>query len=141
MNSIEAEQIAALLNTRNQLTIKYSPEKVLESAENYLARFASEGDLVGCVEVKKVQWYQCEILHLTVSDRHVRQGHAKALLGEAETFARARGARVVQCTVRSDNEPSKILFLSCGFTTTAAFFNKHSGNNVLVLQKVIENIH
>ncbi len=35
-----ADQIAALLNERNQLTRKYTRESVLEHADNYLCRFS-----------------------------------------------------------------------------------------------------
>jgi hypothetical protein len=45
------QEIANLINDRNKLTKKYAAEKVLESAENYICRFASDGRLVGVVVV------------------------------------------------------------------------------------------
>src|SRR5438132_582872 len=66
MNVDTAHTIAELINDRNKLTRKYTAEKVLEAAGNYICRFASDGRLVGVVEAKRVQWYQCEIDHLSV---------------------------------------------------------------------------
>jgi len=59
-----ADQIATLLNERNQLTQKYTRESVFGHADNYLCRFSDENKVVACVEVKSVQWYQTEVLHM-----------------------------------------------------------------------------
>lgn len=134
-----AEQIAALLNERNQLTVKYTRQRVLEHAENYLCRISESGEVVACVEVKSVQWYQTEVLHLTVAASEIRKGHAKALLCEAERVSRANGARLLQCTIREGNAESRSLFEGFGFSHVSTFNNPSSGNNVAVFQKVLSS--
>lgn len=137
LNQAQAAEIAALLNARNQLTVQYTGKKVLDHADDYLFRLSPAGAVVACVEVKKVQWYQAEVLHLTVTDAEIGKGHAKALLSSAETRAREKGVRLLQCTIRGGNAQSEGLFQSAGFLKVSAFLNEHSGNNVSVFQKVL----
>jgi ribosomal protein S18 acetylase RimI-like enzyme len=134
-----ADQIAALLNERNQLTVKYTRKRVLEHAENYLCRFSEANEVVACVEAKRVQWYQTEVLHLTVAASQTRKGHAKALLCEAGRVARANGARLLQCTIREGNTESRTLFEGFGFSHISTFNNPSNGNNVAVFQKVLSS--
>jgi hypothetical protein len=54
MEQTQAAEIAALLNTRNRLTIQYTAQRVLDHADDYLFELDG-GVIVGCVEVKKVQ--------------------------------------------------------------------------------------
>ena len=136
----QANQIAALLNERNELTVVYDGRRVFDHADDYLCRHSESGDVVACVEVKRVQWYQTEILHLTVAQSEERKGHAKALLCEAEQVARARNARLLQCTIRTDNTKSHSLFEGFGFLRTGTFFNERSKNNVDVFQKVLTTV-
>jgi N-acetylglutamate synthase-like GNAT family acetyltransferase len=133
----QAQQIAALLNARNQLVVHYTAEKVQEHADDYLFQLSDAGDVVACVEVKRVQWYQAEILHLCVAKPEARKGRAKQLLASAEELARERGARILQCTIRAGNPESEGLFLSVGFYRVSTFHHDQSGNNVSVLQKVL----
>jgi len=139
LTNAHADQIAALLNERNQLTVKYTRQCVLEHADNYHCRFSAADEVVGCVEVKKVQWYQTEICHLTVAASETRKGHAKALLCEAERVARANGARLLQGTIREGNIDSRSLFEGFGFLHVSTFSNPLSGNNVAVFQKVLSS--
>lgn len=132
-----ADQIAALLNERNQLTLKYNRHLIREHAENYLFRISESDKVVACVEVKRVQWYQTEVLHLAVDSSEARRGHAKALLGEAERVSGAGGARLLQCTIRDDNTESRSLFEGFGFSQVSRFYNSRSDNNVTVFQKVL----
>lgn len=141
LTDTHADQIAALLNERNELTVQYTRQRVLEHAHNYLCRYSEAGEVIACVEVKKVQWYQTEILHLTVAASHECQGHAKSLLCEAERAARAKGACLLQCTIRSDNTKSRKLFEGFGFSHIGTFFNQGSGKNVGVFQKILSNAH
>jgi N-acetylglutamate synthase-like GNAT family acetyltransferase len=137
LSQAEAAEIAALLNARNQLTVQYTGKKVLDHADDYLFRLSPAGTVVACVEVKKVQWYQAEVLHLTVADAEVGKGHAKALLASAVTRAREKGTRLLQCTIREGNAQSEGLFQAAGFLKVSAFHNEQSGNNVSVFQKVL----
>lgn len=137
LTDADADQIASLLNERNQLTVKYTRKRVLDHATNYVCRHSEAGEIVACVEVKSVQWYQTELLHLTVAQAHVGRGHAKALLCVAERLARARGARLLQCTIRQENIASRRLFEGSGFLQVSVFLNQDSGNNVAVFQNVL----
>ncbi|WP_424195817.1 GNAT family N-acetyltransferase [Ampullimonas aquatilis] len=134
-----ADQIATLLNERNQLIRPYTYQDVLEHKENYLVHISESGKVVACVEVKGVQWYQAEILHLTVAATEIRKGHAKALLQEAERISREKNARLLQCTIREDNVESCSLFEGFGFSSVNTFYNSRSGNNITVYQKVLSS--
>jgi ribosomal protein S18 acetylase RimI-like enzyme len=136
---MQADRIAALLNERNELTVTYTRKHILDHADNYLCRFSDDGAVIACVEVKKVQWYQTEILHLTVASSYERKGHAKALLCEAERIARANCARLLQCTIRAGNNASEKLFVGFGFVHVGTFHNQGSVNNVAVFQKVLSS--
>ncbi len=139
LTDAHADQIATLLNERNQLTREYTRKIVLDHADSYLCRFSEANEVVACVEVKNVQWYQAEVLHLTVAVSQTRKGHAKALLCEAEHVARAKGARILQCTIRADNNASRTLFEGFGFSHISTFYNQSSSNNVAVFQKVLSS--
>jgi ribosomal protein S18 acetylase RimI-like enzyme len=141
LTAIQADQIATLLNERNQLTIEYDRIRVLGRAESYLCRFSESKDVIACVELKIVQWYQAEVLHLTVAADYERQGHAKALLCEVEQVARKKGVRLLQCTIRTDNDASRKLFEGFGFLQAATFHNDTSGNNIAVFQKTLAPAH
>lgn len=137
LSDVHADALVALLNARNQLTVQYTRQRVQDDAGNYIYRLSEKGQLIACVELKKVQWYQAEVLHLTVAEAHEGKGHAKALLCEAERVARVNGARVLQCTIRTDNDASRRLFEGFGFSHVSTFRNERSGNNVGIFQKVL----
>ncbi len=139
LSDAQADAIAQLLNTRNQLTVQYTRERVLKEAADYVLRFSETGEVIACVQVKKVQWYQAEVLHLTVAEAYERKGHARSLICEAERLARTKSARILQCTIRADNAASRKLFEGFGFVRTSTFLNQGSGNNVCVFQKVLAN--
>jgi L-amino acid N-acyltransferase YncA len=130
-----AQEVAALLNARNQLTVKYDSQKVLKDEKHYIVRHDESSKVVGVVEVKKVQWYQCEICHLSVAvDRH---GIGSSLLIEALAKAKALGARVAQCTIRVGNTGSEALFTKHGFVPSLTFQNCDNGNRVTVFHKAL----
>jgi ribosomal protein S18 acetylase RimI-like enzyme len=137
LSDAQADAIAELLNTRNQLTIQYTRKRVLEASDDYIPRLSDSGEVVACVQIKKVQWYQAEVLHLTVAEACQRKGHAKALLCEAEQVARNKRVRILQCTIRADNIASRKLFEGFGFVNVSTFFNEESGNVVGVFQKAL----
>lgn len=130
-----AEEVAALLNARNQLAAEYDAKKVLEHAERYIVRQDDSSKVVGVVEVKKLQWYQCEIDHLSVAVDH--RGIGSSLLVEALAKAKALGARVAQCTIRVGNTGSEALFTKHGFVPSVTFQNYETGNRVTVFHKAL----
>ncbi len=136
MDQNHAGQIAALLNTRNQLVINYDAKAILAASTQFLFE-VQDDQVVGCVEVKKVQWYQAEVNHLTVHQDYCRRGIAQALLATATARALEDRGRILQCTIRDNNVESTGLFLKNGFVRTALFLYPDSGNNVGVYQKVI----
>lgn len=137
MDRSHAQQIADLLNERNKLVTHYDADRILTAAGNYLYLLSDGGEVNACVELKRVQWYQCEIDHLTVRVSREGKGDARKLLQMAEQRARELGGRILQCTVRHDNSRSQRLFEKNGFLHTADFYYPTSGNNVAVWQKSI----
>ena len=131
-----AQQIADLINSQNQLTVQYTAARILKH-DDYIVRLNDSGQLLAVVEVKKVQWYQCEIDHLSVDPSAKRAGLGTALVQEAEARARELGARVAQCTIRVGNTGSERLFRKGGYTPTITFVNETNGNQVKVYQKLL----
>src|SRR5687768_9000049 len=100
MTTEMAQAIADLINMQNQLTRQYTAADVLSESANYIVRRNETQDVIGVVEVRLVQWYQCEVLHLSVRRDAQGRGIGSSLVDEAETFARILGARIAQCTIR-----------------------------------------
>ena len=136
MDRNTAAWIAELLNRRNQLTREYTPDDILKNAENYVYEQEAE-ILIACVEVKKVQWYQSEILHLSVNENYEGQGRGRRLVAKAEEKAVKDGAKILQCTIRTDNKGSEHVFGISGYKQVAFFYNPDSGNEIGVWQKVV----
>lgn len=137
MKRNEAEQIADLRNTQNQLTENYTAEKIIEHQNDIIYHIGDGGKVICAVEVLRVQWYQAEIKHLTVDPAVKGNGLGRKLLVEAEEKALELGALVVQCTVRDNNTGSIKLFLSSGYHHCLTVKNPKSGNRVMILQKPI----
>jgi N-acetylglutamate synthase-like GNAT family acetyltransferase len=136
MTKQQAKEIAALLNSRNQLAREYTAEQVLREYGNYVFQ-CEDGSVVACVEVKKVQWYQWEICHLSVREEYTRQGRGKQLIQLAEERASEGNARLVQCTIRVGNTASEEAFRRSGFRESCCFFNSKTENYVSVWQKTL----
>jgi N-acetylglutamate synthase-like GNAT family acetyltransferase len=132
-----AEQIAQLLNAQNELTRRYTAGKVREHPDRYLFLLGDDSRVRGVVELKDVQWYQCEVRHLSVHPDAQRQGLASKLLQNAEARALQLGARIAQCTIRDGNAASEGLFKKTGYVATVTFLNRRSGNRVTVYQKAL----
>jgi ribosomal protein S18 acetylase RimI-like enzyme len=131
MNAQEADEIAELLNRRNQLTVVQTAEQVLEHATEYAFKTLADR-VIGAVQVKRVQWYQAELCHLTIHEDYENQGHARQLALDAEKVALSVGARILQCTIRDGNGGSERLFRAAGYCRAATFYNQHSENYVCV---------
>jgi len=136
MTKAAAAAIANLINTHNQLTKRYTAEVVLAEEDNYIVRMR-DGEVVAAVEVKTVQWYQCEISHLSVDPAARGAGIGRSLVEEAEVRACRLGARIAQCTIRVGNAASEAVFTRCGFVPSVTFRNTQTGNDVTVYQKVL----
>lgn len=135
MDRKHAAEIAHLLNTQNQLEIHYNADRVLGHAADYLVDLSEDGHVVCCAELKNVQWYQCEICHVTTDPNFARQGRGRRIIAAAEDRARSQGARLLQCTIRSGNIASEGLFRRSGFALGASFENPNTGNVVRVWSK------
>jgi ribosomal protein S18 acetylase RimI-like enzyme len=137
MDKDAAAQIAFLLNSQNQLNVQYTSETILENKKRYIVHYGEHKTVLGVVEVKRVQWYQCEISHVSVEPKAKRQGIGTSLLKKAETQAISLGARIAQATIRMGNEESEGLFKKHGYTATVTFLYRPGGNRVSVYQKVL----
>lgn len=133
MNKNDAAEIAVLLNTQNELTRQYDAARVLGEQEQY--RFLREDNrLVACLQLRSVQWYQWEVLHLSVRQDCARRGLGTQLLQEAKAEATQAGIKLLQCTIRAGNGDSERLFERAGFRKVNAFHNARSDNEVGVWQ-------
>lgn len=131
-----AQQIASLINERNQLSKLYTAKMILEHKENYVY-FEKDGELIACAESKKVQWYQWEICHVSVAKKFERKGKGTEILLLAENKAKKGNARILQSTIRSNNENSIGLFLKNNYKQVNEFSNQTTGNIVNVYQKAV----
>ena len=137
MTCKQAEQIANLINARNRLQTALMTEEVFKNQKHYLFRTSVVGDVIACVKLKKLSWYQCEVSHLAVAEPHTRQGYANSLLEQAVNFANDKGARLVQCTIRADNQAIRELLTSNGFTYVHHFKNRATGNMINVYKRIL----
>jgi L-amino acid N-acyltransferase YncA len=136
MTGAEAQQIATLINRRNRLARRYEPADILRQAQHYEYE-SRDGKVVACVEWKEVQWYQWEVLHLSVDETIERKGLAYLVYERLENAARSAGVRLLQCTIREGNKDSVGFFDRQGFSKVSRFFNRQTGNTVGVWQKVV----
>ncbi len=137
MELAHASQIAELLNKQNQLAIQYDTQRVLDHATEYLVDLSEDGRMVCCCQLKRVQWYQAEISHVTTHEDFVRQGRGARLITVAEQHARQDGTRLLQCTIWAGNVPSGNMFAKAGFERGPTFGNPQTGNGVAVWSKTL----
>jgi N-acetylglutamate synthase-like GNAT family acetyltransferase len=134
MSNGVAQQVAGLINEQNQLAPRYTAKSILDNQEQYLVRL--KGDTVlGAAQLKRVQWYQCEICHVSVGPKRI--GTGTWLVNAAEAKARELGAGIMQCTIRVGNQESDGLFRKLGYIRTVVFPHERTGNDVAVYQKVL----
>jgi len=136
----EATEIATLLNTRNALTRQYDAHRVLEHAKQYRVK-QQDGRVVACAQLRVVQWYQWEVLHLSVHEDYARRGLGAALLEDAKHEALREGTKLLQCTIRAGNHDSERLFGRAGFRRVGGFHNERSGNDIGVWQYIVMPWH
>jgi L-amino acid N-acyltransferase YncA/ribosomal protein S27E len=136
MTDAEAQQVATLINGRNQLARLYEPADILREAPHYEYE-SRDGKVVACVERREVQWYQWEVLHLSVAEAWEGKGLASLVYERLEHAARSAGVRILQCTIREGNKESVGFFDKRGFSKVARFLNRQTGNAVGVWQKVL----
>jgi ribosomal protein S18 acetylase RimI-like enzyme len=136
MTDKAAEEIAALLNARNQLARKYEAQDVLDEKDVYEYE-QRDGKVVVCIERRIVQWYQLEVRHLCVDEALERKGLGSLVYARAEEFGRSKRACVVQCTIREGNHASENFFDTQGFVKVSRFLYAATGNNVGIWQKVL----
>ena len=136
MTTLEAKQIAALINSRNRLDKQYTGEGVLGDAAFYEYEVV-DGTVAACVQRKQIQWYQWEILHLSVSEKHEHKGLAYTVYKRTEEKADANKVRLLQCTIREGNKEREAFFSRQGFVKVNRFKNQRTANIVGVWQKVL----
>lgn len=136
MTQGQAEEIAELINDRNQLQVRYTTERVFRDSDLYEYEVLNDR-VVACVQRKEVQWYQWEILHLSVREEHEGKGFAYKVYKRAEDKASANQVCLLQCTIREGNVASETFFTRQQFTKVNRFENERTGNTVGVWQKVL----
>ncbi|MGZ3920831.1 MAG: GNAT family N-acetyltransferase [Bacteroidia bacterium] len=133
MNRKQASQIADLLK-QNDLVVTYTTDRILKVSQNYVF-IEEDKKIMACAELKKVQWYQWEVSHVSVAK--LRGGYGTKIINLVEQQAIENNARVLQCTIRADNIASIGLFKSLGYMQGTTFFYPKSGNDVLIFQKAL----
>jgi [ribosomal protein S18]-alanine N-acetyltransferase len=97
-----------------------------------------EGELVGYF-ILTAAAAEAHLLNLSISLRHQRSGHGRALLREAVDLARRRGARSVFLEVRPSNLPAQALYSRFGFRRIAVrrgYYPAHSGREDALVFKL-----
>lgn len=90
MEGKQAKQIANLLNKRNQLVKKYSAKQILDAEDDYEYLVENNDNVVAAVKIKKIQWYQWELCHLTVDEGYEGKGYGTKLINRAEKKAKKK---------------------------------------------------
>lgn len=137
MNTMIAHQIMVLINKQNHLIKKYSIHDILDSADEYLTILDSDDVLIGVVKIKKLNWFMCELSHLSVSPFYIRQGFAQQLLDLAEKKAKKLKSTCICCSIRYDNISSINLFLKKKYLYVSEFIYKETRRVLYVLMKTI----
>jgi ribosomal-protein-alanine N-acetyltransferase len=73
---------------------------------------------------------EAHLLNLSIAERHQRRGHGTALLQEAASLARSRGAKNMFLEVRPSNQQAQGLYLRFGFRKIAVrrdYYPAHFG--------------
>lgn len=136
MNENIAQQIADLLNYRNNLLTQYSREKILKYHQQYIYDLDGES-LIACVRIKKIQWYQSELRHLAVHPAYEKRGYGQRMISLAEARAKELRTRIVQCTIRADNHLATNAFKRAGYSLLNSFYYPKSSHNLCIWQKTI----
>jgi N-acetylglutamate synthase-like GNAT family acetyltransferase len=126
-----SSQIANLLNHQNRLTTRYTQDMILRKLDKYLYETQEDFGVIGCVCVKKVQWYQAEICHLSVHPYMQNHGIGLRMMTKAEDRCRDLGVRIAQATVRCDNKPCLRINEKRGFKIVNQF------GDIIIYQKVL----
>jgi ribosomal protein S18 acetylase RimI-like enzyme len=85
-----------------------------DDAAVYLARL--DGATAGFIFVQFYAWNRlCQIQGLAVDPASQRRGIASALVAQAETFARARGARGIHVDTPTTNTGGRLFYQAAGY--------------------------
>lgn len=136
MDNFIAEQIAQLINKNNKLVNEYSAIDILNKKKNYIYELL-DGKVIGTIRIKKIQWYQAELLHLSVKEEHRGKGLAYRLIQQGEKLAKEKGAKIIQCTIREENIGSIKLFQKLNYIDALTFFYDLTKNKVHIFQKTL----
>ena len=130
-----AEQIAILINEQNELIKPYTTELIQKHSEEYQYKLDRHGDLVCCLRLKRVQWYQGELCHASSRQKERQNTAMYRILERTIQVALEKDIRLLQATVRASNIVPQKFLKSFGFEHTATFYYPVSGNDITVWQK------
>ena len=83
MTTQEAEEIAQLINNRNHLIKNYTFKDILSKKECYVF-IKEDNKVIACAASNKIQWYQHEITHVSISEHFEGKGYGSRILALAE---------------------------------------------------------
>jgi len=125
-----AQQVAALVNNNNNLSMKRTAADIQHSHTDYIVETHGKW-VLGAVGLDRQSYTFTEIKHLVVHPEWRGKGLASHLLRRALSLA---SAKMVYATVREDNEASLRLFESFGFQRAGDY--PADGHRVILLVKV-----
>ncbi len=138
MTREQATEIQAMLREHNGLMTVPHVDTILNDGASYILKTDEDSHVVGCAKIRMVQWYQAEILHVSVIPSARRKGLARDLTLQGEAYAMRLGALVAQATTRSDNSASIRLLESLKYQCVTIFYNPKTSHYVRVWQKALK---
>lgn len=130
--------IANLLNEQNQLSSEILASDVEANIDKYVVMYTDqyESEVIAFAKVRKISHYLSEISHVSVNPEYQGQGYGKKILQLAENKAYSLpGVKMLQSTIRCNNDASICIFFSRGWKQINEFYNDKTGNNIKVVFK------
>lgn len=96
---------------RIQKTIEYQ-----ENHDTYLVYEKKSGQAIGFAGVEEIEPYIYQDASIALGSEYVKKGYGKQILQLLLEYCRSLGGKEFYYSTRANNEASKALALSCGFT-------------------------
>lgn len=139
MNPKISQQIAELLNRRNNLPIKLSRYDIERGGYFYLTyKEGDEEKLISCVQARKMSFFVYELKHLAVSEDFCGQGLGKKMVEIVEKNALYNKVPLIMGTTQKSNLAINSIFSKFGYDIVNEFKNTKTQHTCLIWQKKIK---
>lgn len=126
-----ATYISTLLNKQNELTVKYTPQKIMNSRTLYIWLYGDTG-IDGVVGLEKDNYLMTRVKHLSVQPNLRRKGIGEKLLRHVLSIIDTKFA---YSTVKENNVASLSLCQKLGFKIVAKYITD-SGTVFLLVKEM-----